>query len=204
MLNLDQVNSMYVDVLREIANIGSGNATTAVANMLGLRMNMYVPQVQFIPVEDIGSCIGDEEDIIAGIFLEVEGDISGSLMFLLDMDSAHHLVNRLMMRPLEYAEDFDDMDLSAIKEMGNIIASSYLSAIATMTNLFIGPSVPYVAVDMAAAILNVPAVQFGMVGDNALIIKTEFSDEMDLSGYFILMPEGDSYDKILTALGVPV
>lgn len=204
MISLQEVNEKYIDVLREIGNIGAGNATTAIANMLGLRIDMSVPQVQFLPVEEIGSSIGAEDDVIVGIMLGVETDIDGSMMFLLDMDSAHHLVNRLMMRPDDYMEEFDEMDLSAIKEIGNIIAGSYLSALSGLTNLVITPTVPFVAVDMAAAILSVPAVQFGMFGDNALMIKTEFSDELKINGYFILMPEEDSYEKILSALGLPV
>lgn len=204
MISLQEVNEKYIDVLKEIGNIGAGNATTAIANMLGLRIDMSVPQVQFLPVEEIGSSIGAEDDVIVGIMLGVETDIKGSMMFLLDMDSAHHLVNRLMMRPDDYAEEFDEMDLSAIKEIGNIIAGSYLSALSGLTNLVITPTVPFVAVDMAAAILSVPAVQFGMFGDNALMIKTEFSDELKINGYFILMPEEDSYEKILSALGLPV
>ena len=204
MISLQEVNEKYIDVLKEIGNIGAGNATTAIANMLGLRIDMSVPQVQFLPVEEIGSSIGAEDDVIVGIMLGVETDIQGSMMFLLDMNSAHHLVNRLMMRPDDYMEEFDEMDLSAIKEIGNIIAGSYLSALSGLTNLVITPTVPFVAVDMAAAILSVPAVQFGMFGDNALMIKTEFSDELQINGYFILMPEEDSYEKILSALGLPI
>ena len=123
-------------------------------------------------------------------------------MFLMRMDSAHFLVNTLMGRDQSYQEPFDDMDLSAMKEIGNIIAASYLSALSAMTNLTITPSVPYIAVDMAAAILSVPAIQFGQYGDNALLIETEFGDDVMMSGYFILMPEQDSYDKILTSLGI--
>ena len=204
MLTLDEVNSKYIDVLKEIGNIGAGNATTAIANMLSLRIDMKVPEVAFLPVEKLGSAIGAEDDIIVGIMLGVEQDIDGSMMFLMDMQSAHHLVNRLMMRPDDYAESFDEMDLSAIKEIGNIIAGSYLSALSGLTNLTIVPSVPFVAVDMAAAILSVPAVQFGTFGDNALMIQTQFSDDLGINGYFILMPEEDSYDKILSALGIPL
>ena len=204
MLTLDDVNSKYFDVLKEIGNIGAGNATTAIANMLNLRIDMKVPEVAFIPVESLGSAIGAEDDIIVGIMLGVEADIDGSMMFLMDMQSAHHIVNRLMMRPDDYNEPFDEMDLSAIKEIGNIIAGSYLSALSGLTNLTIAPSVPFVAVDMAAAILSVPAVQFGVSGDNALMIQTEFSDDLGINGYFILMPEEDSYDKILSSLGIPV
>ena len=204
MLTLDEVNSKYFDVLKEIGNIGAGNATTAIANMLGLRIDMSVPEVAFLPVEDLGTAIGAEDEIIVGILLGVEEDIDGSMMFLMDMTSAHHIVNKLMMRDDGYSEPFDEMDLSAIKEVGNIIAGSYLSALSGLTNLTIVPSVPFVAVDMAAAILSVPAVQFGIFGDNALMINTEFSDDLGIKGHFILMPEEDSYAKILTALGVPI
>ncbi|MCR4568340.1 MAG: chemotaxis protein CheC [Pseudobutyrivibrio sp.] len=204
MLTLNEVNEKYFDVLKEIGNIGAGNATTAIANMLGLRIDMSVPEVCFLPVEKLGSAIGAEDEVIVGIMLGVEQDIDGSMMFLMDTPSAHHIVNRLMMRDDSYNEPFDEMDLSAIKEIGNIIAGSYLSALSGLTNLTIVPSVPFVAVDMAAAILSVPAVQFGIFGDNALMINTKFSDELNINGYFILMPEEDSYAKILTALGVPI
>ena len=199
---LDHVNDMYVDVLREIGNIGAGNATTAIAQMLGSRLNMQVPKVQLMEASELGGAICDEEETVVGIFLEVCNDISGSMMFLMRMDSAHVIVNKLMMRDPEYNEPFDEMDLSALKEIGNIIAASYLSALSTLTNLRIQPSVPYIAVDMAAAILSVPAIQFGQYGDNALFIETEFGDDVKMQGYFILMPEQDSYSKILTSLGI--
>lgn len=204
MISLKEVNEKYFDVLKEIGNIGAGNATTAIANMLNMRMDMSVPKVEFLPVETLGTAIGAEDEIIVGIMLGVEMDIDGSMMFLMDEPSAHHIINRLMMRPDDYNEPFDDMDLSAIKEVGNIIAGSYLSAISGLTGLTISPTVPFVAVDMAASILSVPAVQFGIMGENALIIETQFSDEVGINGYFILMPEEASYSKILGALGLAV
>lgn len=203
-MSLEQINKMYPDVLTEIGNIGAGNATTAVANMLNVKINMSVPHVELTPVEKIVSAIGSEDEVVVGIMLGVENDITGSMMFLMDLPSAHHLVNRLMMRDPDYNGDFDEMDLSAIKEIGNIIAGAYLSALSGLTNLKITPTVPYVAIDMAGAILSVPAIQFGMVGDNALMIKTEMGDDLDIAGYYILMPEGDSYQKILKALGLPI
>jgi len=200
--SLDHVNDMYMDVLREIGNIGAGNATTAISQLLGSRLNMEVPKVQLMEASELGSAICDEEETIVGIFLEVVNDISGSMMFLMKMESAHVIVNKLMMRDPSYNEPFDEMDLSALKEIGNIIAASYLSALSTLTNLRIQPSVPYIAVDMAAAILSVPAIQFGQYGDNALFIETEFGDDKEMQGYFILMPDQDSYGKILSALGI--
>ena len=94
--SFDNVNSMYFDVLKELGNIGAGNATTAIATMLNLTIDMKVPKVELKAVEDLGSAICPEEETIVGIFLEVQNDISGSMMFLLKLDSAHYLVNCLM------------------------------------------------------------------------------------------------------------
>lgn len=201
-MNLENVSDMYCDVLKEIGNIGAGNATTAIASMLGVKVDMKVPNVKFMNVSEMGGALGDEEAMVVGIFLEVELDVNGSMMFIMDMDSAHFLVNSLMMRDQSYKEDFDEMDLSAIKEIGNIIAASYLSALSGLTNMTISPSVPYLCIDMAAAILSVPAIQFGVMGDNALMIQTEFGDDYQVKGSFILMPDEESYDKILRSLGV--
>ena len=201
-ISLQQINDMYVDVLRELGNIGAGNATTAIASMLSIRINMNVPKAALMEASKMGSSICPEDEIIVGVFLEVQGNIEGSMMFLLKMDSAYYLVNRLMGRDVNYQGDFDEMDLSALKEIGNIIAGSYLSALSAMTNLVITPSIPYIAVDMAASILSVPAIEFGRYGEHALLIETEFGNEVMINGYFILMPERSSYEKILQALGV--
>ncbi|MCI9447050.1 MAG: chemotaxis protein CheC [Lachnospiraceae bacterium] len=200
--SLNQVNDMYFDVLKEIGNIGAGNATTAISHMLNIKVNMEVPKVEFLTFQELPTAISAEEETVVGIYLEVESDIGGSMMFLLKMESARYLVNRLMGRPDDYAEEFSEMDLSAIKEIGNIISGSYLSALSSMTNMAITSSVPYLAIDMAAAILSVPAIQFGQYGDNALLIQTEFGDDVKIQGFFILMPDVESYDKILTSLGI--
>lgn len=204
--SFDDVNSLYMDVFREIGNIGAGNATTAVASMLQLRVDMKVPKVELMNITDFGTAICPEEEVIAGILLELESDISGSMMFLMRLDSAHYLVNTLMggYGGNGEGETFNEMEQSALKEIGNIIAGSYLSAISSMTNLTITPSVPFLAVDMAASILSVPAIQFGQYGDKALLIETEFTDDLTISGYFILLPDEDSYDKILAGLGIPL
>ena len=203
-LELETVNEMYFDVLKEIGNIGAGNATTAIANMLGMKIDMNVPNIRLMEVSKLGTAVGAEDDTIVGIFLEVTEDIEGSMMFLIDIPSARYLVNKLMMTEVPADQPFGEMELSALKEVGNIIAGSYLSALSSMTNLVIAPSVPYIAVDMAASILSVPAIEFGQFGDNALLIQTEICADVAINGYFILMPEQESYEKILKALGVPL
>lgn len=203
-ISMEQMTSEYYDVLKEIGNIGAGNATTALAQMLNCKVDMAVPQVKLVEFKELGDMMGGAEQIMAGIYLAVEGDITGSIMFLLKKDSAKHLVNKLMGVTGDHPGDFDEMELSALKEVGNIITGSYLNSLSMMTNLKIYPSVPELAVDMCEAILSVPAIEFGAIGDKILLIQTQFFDETVLDGYFILIPNMASYSKILKALGIDV
>lgn len=200
-LNLETMSQEYFDVLKELGNIGAGNATTALAQMLNCKVDMSVPQVKLLEFKDVATLMGGEEQLMAGIYLGVEGDITGSIMFLLEKDSARHLVGKLMGMPIE-GEDFSEMEVSALQEVGNIITGSYLNSLSMMTNLMILPSIPSLAIDMAGAILSVPAIEFGVLGDNILLIQTQFFDEIQLDGYFILIPDLESYEKILTSLGI--
>jgi chemotaxis protein CheC len=100
-------------------------------------------------------------------------------------------------------KEFTEMELSALNEIGNIIAGAYLSSLTILTNILITSSVPYMAIDMAGAILSVPAIEFGKIGDKALLIETEFGDENNaVNGYFILIPTLESYGAILSSLGL--
>lgn len=201
-VNLNEIDNKYYDVLREIGNIGAGNATTALAQLLNMKLDMRVPKVALLEFNKLAETVCGEEDIVVGIYLFLEGDITGSMMFMLEEASAHILVNHLMGRDMENAEPFNEMDFSALQEIGNIITGAYLSSLAGLTGLYINASVPYLTVDMAGAILSVPAIEFGKLGDRALLIETEFGDDIAINGYFILIPDMQSYDVILTSLGL--
>ncbi len=199
--NLNEMSQTYYDVLKEIGNIGAGNATTALAQMLQCKVDMKVPQVKLLSFSEVGILMGGEEQLMAGIYLLVEGDIRGSIMFLLEYHSARSLVAKLMGMECEGTE-FSEMEMSALKEIGNIITGAYLNSLSTLTGLTIYPSVPDLSIDMAGAILSVPAIEFGTLGDKLLLIQTQFTDEIDLDGYFMLIPDMESYDKILSSLGM--
>ena len=204
-LNMEQMTSEYYDVLKEIGNIGAGNATTALAQMIGTKVDMSVPQVKLLEFKELGDMMGGAVQIMAGIYLGVEGDVEGSIMFLLKKGGAKHLVNKLMMgMGDENAPDFNEMELSALKEVGNIITGAYLNSLSTLTNLKIYPTPPDLAIDMAGALLSVPAIEFGTIGDKILLIQTQFFDETLIDGFFILIPDVESYTKILKALGIDV
>lgn len=200
-ITLETMSQEYFDVLKELGNIGAGNATTALAQLLNCKVDMQVPQVRLLDFKELGAAVGGEERLVAGIYLGVEGDITGHIMFFLERESARHLVSKLMGMELQ-GEEFSEMELSALKEIGNIITGAYLNSLATITNMMIYPSVPDICIDMAGAILSVPAIEFGAVGDKILMIQTRFLDDAELEGYFILVPDLESYGKILSSLGM--
>ena len=123
-------------------------------------------------------------------------------MFLVQQGSAKHLVNKLMMGMGSEGDGLNEMELSAMQEVSNIITGAYLNSLSTLTNLKIYPSPPALTMDMAGAILSVPAIEFGTIGDKILLIQSQFYDEVSIDGYFILIPDLESYGKILSSLGL--
>jgi chemotaxis protein CheC len=203
-LNLEQVSEQYYDVLKELGNIGAGNAMTALSQMLNCKIDMRVPKVDLLEFNQVGEAVGGDEQIMCGVFLGVEGDITGSMLFLVEVNSAKHLIDKIMPGMTQPGTEFSEMELSAMQEIGNIITGAYLNSLATITNLTIFPSPPALTVDMAAAIMSVPAIEFGIYGDNILLIQSQFFDEVEIDGYFVLVPDIESYERILTSLGISI
>ena len=201
-LDLNNVDGMYYDVLREIGNIGAGNAATSLAQLLNTKVDISVPKIELLDFKEVGEAMGGEELLVAGIYLRIEGDLSGSIMFLMEEKAAHDLVGKLMGMATEQEHQLNEIEMSALKEIGNIITGAYLNSLSTLTNMKIIPSIPDLCVDMAGAILSVPAIEFGEMGDKMLMIETTFTDFSTIDGYFILVPDLPSYDKMLSALGL--
>jgi chemotaxis protein CheC len=206
-INLENIDSLQFDVLKEIGNIGAGNATTALSKLINTKVDMKVPKVELLGFSDISAAMGSEEMVMVGILLMLEGDVNGMMMFLLEVESARSLVNRLMgteddLSKEKESTEFTEMQLSALNEIGNIITGAYLSALSDLTRLTIVSSVPNLQIDMAGAILSIPAIEFSKIGDKVLLIETKFDDETEIDGYFVLIPELESYDTILTSLGM--
>lgn len=203
-INLDKLTDMQFDVLKEIGNIGAGNATTALSQLMNMKIDMSVPQVALIPITQIAGMIGSEETIVVGILLGMEGDVKGMMMFLLTEKSAHTIVNTLLGRDADNNDEFGEIEFSVLSEIGNIITGAYLSALSSMTNLTVIESVPALTIDMAGAILSVPAIEYGKIGDKVLFIQTVIGEDDFLNGYIVMVPELESYGKILTSLGIQV
>jgi len=203
--DFSELSGMQLDILREIGNIGSGNAATALAQLLNAKIDMNVPQVNILPFAEVPDLVGGADLHVVGLFLIATGSAPASILFLLPVDKACLLVDMLMGKEWGKTDpsNLSDMDISALMELGNIICATYLNALAMFTQLDFRPSVPALGIDMAGAILNTVLAQFGAVADHVLVLETEFKrDEQEIVGHFFLLPEPGSLDVILASLGV--
>jgi len=192
-----------LDAMREIGNIGAGNSATALSQLVNKKIDMNVPKVSIIPIEEVPELVGGPDSLIVAVFLRVYGYAPGSILFLLPKQNAFYLVDDLMARPHGSTQVLDDMSISALKEVGNILSGSYLGAFSHFTNIPMLPSIPSLAMDMAGAILNVVILQLGQMGDRAMVIETKFLTQDDsINGHFFLVPDPGSLGTILKAVGV--
>jgi chemotaxis protein CheC len=205
---IKKINEFQLDVLREIGNIGAGNAATALSKLLSKQVDMNVPRVKVLPFHEIAEFVGGEEALIVTVFLRIEGDVPGNMFFILQYDSAKELVNQIIgtaVNDTDY-ESFSEIELSALQEVGNILAGSYLTALSDLTKLSLQPSVPALAIDMAGAILGYGLIELGRSSDFALVIDTQIEpgqiSDRQLQGHFFLLPDPDSFDVLFASLGV--
>ncbi|CFX66313.1 CheC-like protein [Syntrophomonas zehnderi OL-4] len=205
--DFSKLSGIQVDALREIGNVGAGNAATALAQMINSRIDMSVPRVNILPFAEVPDLIGGADLHVAGIYLQVDGPAPASILFILPIEQASRLVQMLMGLPAGESKtsDFSEMEMSAMMELGNIISATYLNALSMFTQLDFIPSVPALGMDMAGALLDAVLAQFGEIADHVLVLETVFKkDNEDVVGNFFLMPEPGALNTILKALGVSI
>lgn len=203
MIDEFDLSPAQLDALREIGNIGAGNSATALSQVVNKKIDMNVPRVALVPIEDVPDLVGGPDAVIVAVFLRVYGKAPGNILFLMPRENAFYMVDDLMGRPHGTTQSLDEMDISALKEVGNILTGSYLNAFFHFTNIAMLPSIPSLAIDMAGAILNVVLVQLGQMGDHAMVIETKFLAEDDsINGHFFLVPDPGSLGTLVKAVGV--
>ncbi len=192
---------LQLDALREVGNIGSGNAAVALSTMVDKKVLLSVPRATLVPLVKVSDLVGGAETPVVGIYLHISGEASGSMLLLLEEKSANQLAH-LMVSGGEQGE-LSTVEQSALQETGSILAGSYLNALSQMTALLLRPSVPGFAMDMAGAIIDFILVEISQSEDYVLVIETQFDIlEHVIKGHLILFPDLGSLDLILGRLGV--
>lgn len=201
--NFEELSPVAIDCLKEIGNIGSGNAASALSAMLSKSVTMHVPDVRVLDYQAAIDEVGGPEKVITGILVTFKGDIKGMIMFLLEDAFAKIVVNTFMGKDNIDVLMMDEADFSAVTEMGNIMGGSYLNALAALAGFTVSMDVPSMKVDMMGAIMNVPMIEFSEVGDKVLFIDDGFIiDGVNINSSIILIPEMESLDILMKKLGV--
>lgn len=201
-IKLENLNTKELDALKEVGNIGAGNAATALSQILSKRVDMTVPRVRVLSLDKVPELLGGTENLVVGVYLRIFGDIQGNIMFLLPTKSAEKLVGMLLGEIIEDGVQ-GEISQSAIMEVGNILTSSYLNALSAFAGLTVVPSTPALAYDMAGAILSTILIELSEVSDYALLIETEFiGDGEAIDGNFFMIPDLDSLYVLLKTIGV--
>ncbi|HEX2985430.1 MAG TPA: chemotaxis protein CheC [Caproiciproducens sp.] len=202
-VNLDKLNDMHLDVLKEIGNIGAGNAATSLSQMLNMEVDMTVPTVRILDINDAATALGGPENAVIGILAKLYGDIEGIMMFIIEQNFAKTVLASLLGVQDVSCDHLTDMELSAISEIGNIMISAYAGSISTLSQLNMKTSVPAVTVDMVGAILSVPAIEMSSVSDKIIFIQDDFlSNHNDVSANMMLVPSMDSLSRLMQKLGI--
>lgn len=204
--DLEHLDAMQLDALREVGNIGAGTAASSLSQMTGQPIGMAVPRVSVLPVEEVPDRVGGEETIVVAVYLRVHGDAPGHIVFVTAAETAHEVCHQLM-GGMGVGEPgptgFSEMELSALQEIGNIMTGSYLRALADLTKLHMEPSPPALGVDMTAALLSAVLAEVAIHSSMALLIETAFEeDDMPNFGHFVYIPEPAALTTVLRGLGL--
>ena len=201
--SFDDINEMHIDVLREIANIGSGNAASSLSRMLDHPIQIDIPYIGIKGFNEAYDALGGAEAIMVGTLLFLSDELQGMMMFLLPVEVACDLVNMLMFTDIKCYDEIDEIGFSAINEISNIMSASFVGALADMSGLRIDISPPEATLDMLGSIMSVPSIYFAEMSDTLLLIQ----NELEISGKttktsVLLLPDIPSLEKLMKSLGI--
>ena len=201
-----ELQKLQRDALREVANIGAGHAATALSTLTNRRIMISVPEVRISRLEEVAEILGSPDDVVAAVLMHMMGDLTGRTLVMFPEQSARHLCDILLRKPIGTTRAYGEMEQSGLKEVGNILSSAYLNALSDFMGMMLVPSVPSLAIDLAGAVLTSTYMNFGYDRDFVFCVETEFLLEepgTHLSGHYLLLPDLASLRAIFDAIRLP-
>jgi len=198
-----RLTDRQLDALREIGNVGMGHAATALSQLTGKTIHLEVPRVRLTDTYNMAGFLGEAKRPAVGIHLRMLGAAQGYILIVFPQENAFRILENLLPEKLSGDRTLSDLELSALKEVGNILASAYLNALGELLRMTLIPSVPVLEVDSTAKVIDSVLSEFGLVGGVALMLDTEFfSRDERISSQILLFPAPSSLNVILNALGI--
>ena len=197
----EELDGMALDVMREIGSIGTGSTATALSSLIGEPVKMTVPEIEIREFNDAIALLGDPEDVMAAILVKMSGEVTGTMLFLLRMEFVNAVLSRILKKEISDFFQLHEMEISVLTEVGNIMISSYTSALSTLANMDMKLSVPAIAVNMLGGILSVPMAELGYETDQLMLINGKLILNNEKHDSTILMlPDLESLNKLMNKL----
>ena len=188
--NYEDMNALELDVIKEIGSIGTGNAATALSQVLKKTTKMSLPAVYVLGYNEAIEMVGSPEEIVAAVLVKMSGEINGIMLFILKIDFINAVLDSVLSKDIDDYMDLTELEKSALEEIGNIIISSYVNAMSGLTGVSIKLSIPSIAINMLGGILSVPMVEFGYETDKLMMINGKFIvDDKVLDSNLLMMPD---------------
>lgn len=199
------INDFQKDALKEIGGICAGNAATALSQLFDKKIDMNVPDILFLPIEQVPKLVGGSDELMVGLVIRILGDFPSFILLAFNQQDAVNLASLLTGKDHSSGKVITDMERSALKEIGVILANAYLGALSAFISWGLVPRVPEVIEDMAGAMVDYILIQLSDVSDFALLVKTEFKEETkSVFGNFFLIPNPEGLDILLKAINYDV
>lgn len=201
--NYNELSKLELDTLREIGSIGTGNAATALSELLGKEVRISMPEVRIMEYNEAIDWIGGPEVITAGVMVRLSGEMSGIMMAVQQLDFVNTLLSGMLDQNVDSYEELGDIEYSALTEAGNIMISTFISALSGLSGIGLSVTVPSFCVDMQGAILAVPMAEFGGATDYIMTIGSDFyCEDVKIPCHLLLSPDVRSLNYLLRKLGV--
>lgn len=186
------------DVLKEIGNICAGNAATSLSQLLNKKVSMVVPQVLFLPIENVPEIVGGADKLVVGLLLQVLGDLPSTILIVFSQRDALILTSLVTGKSTSEISVISNLERSVLKEIGVVIAGAYLGVLSGFVGLSLVPIVPELIVDMAGAIIDYILIGLSCKSQFALLIDSEFKElSASVTGHFFLIPDPAALEMIL-------
>ena len=199
----EDLTPMHLDVLQEIGNIGSGNASAALSNLISKNVEIDMPKVKIVGFQEAIDQAGGAERVVAGVLSRMVGNIEGMILLLIDKGFINVVIGSFLNKTVNNLLELHEVEISALSEVGNIMGGAYVSAIGTLTGIEATLEAPVLQVDMIGALMSLPVVEFGEVDDKLLYIDKRLRiDGQEMNAKLLMIPAIGSLEKIMKKLGL--
>jgi len=204
-LELNELEYYHLDGIKEAVTIGSGHAATALSQMIGKNVFIKVPEVKILKIEEFAYILGEKPPIVAATLTNFFGDITGRNLLIFPEKNARLIIDVLLNKKPGETKTFGEMEISSIKEVANIITSSYLGAISEFLKIMVLPSVPSFVLDDVGAITSSAYLEFADGREYGFCVETNFyftKEDLKLDGFLLMIPDKNGLETMLKNMGL--